>query len=154
MSLHFLDTSALAKRYVPEPGSGWVARLVSSEAVAVSELAFVELASVLSRRVRDGVTDIRSAENTFELFTVDIRAYTVIDLSRRLVLDAAGLLQEANVFPRLRSLDALQLASARIAFQRAAESAAKVGSFVSSDRALLEAARRAGLPTANPEDYG
>jgi len=54
MSLHYLDTSALVKRYVNEVGSEQIDALMSVEPLAVSALVRVEVASVLARRMREG----------------------------------------------------------------------------------------------------
>lgn len=47
----------------------------------------------------------------------------------------------------------LHVASARWAFARARRSGVAVGAFVTSDRAVVAAARWAGLGVENPEDY-
>ncbi len=52
MSAFFTDTSALAKRYIPEIGSAWVASWiepVEGNLIIISELAFVEQVAVLAR---------------------------------------------------------------------------------------------------------
>ncbi len=54
MALTYLDSSALAKRYLPEVGSAWVARLCQQEPVAISLVALPKLAFALARRVREG----------------------------------------------------------------------------------------------------
>jgi len=109
---------------------------------------------MLARRTRDGLISRRSAEETFELFTLEASTYTIVDLTRALVLHAASLLQQPDPRPRLRSLDALHVASAREVFGRALRRGVDVGAFVSADRALIDIAGSAGLTTANPEFYG
>jgi hypothetical protein len=49
-------------------------------------------------------------------------------------------------------LDALHVASARLAFARARRRGVATGNLVTADTALLGAAIWAGLPTLNPED--
>src|SRR5581483_12201353 len=51
VALAYLDSSALAKRYLPEVGSAWVAHLCQQEPVAISLVAIPELTSALARRV-------------------------------------------------------------------------------------------------------
>lgn len=56
MSAFFVDTSALAKRYLVETGSNWVLSWVEPPAnnvIIISELTFVEMRSLLARCVRD-----------------------------------------------------------------------------------------------------
>ena len=73
LSALFIDTSALAKRYLGEVGSSWV-RAVTAPAtgnvVIISELTTVELASLLARRVREGTLsrpDAAALEGAFLL---------------------------------------------------------------------------------------
>jgi uncharacterized protein len=52
---YFLDSSALAKRYIAETGSGWVQALADSaaaNAVYVARITLVELVSAIARRSR------------------------------------------------------------------------------------------------------
>ena len=60
----FLDTSALAKRYVQEPGSGELTELLTSNTseIFISTLAFVEFASAMGRKLRN--KEIAEAEVT------------------------------------------------------------------------------------------
>src|ERR1700730_13375603 len=92
MALNFFDTSALAKRYVPEVGSSWVKGLVSSDAFAISELVVVEMASILARRARVGSMTQKEAEETFAVFRLDLDQCTVLDLDRFVVRHASELL--------------------------------------------------------------
>jgi hypothetical protein len=57
VTLYFLDTSALIKRYVSEIGSVWVQSVIapsSGNIITISELAKVDVAATLARRRRDG----------------------------------------------------------------------------------------------------
>ncbi|MGI8553625.1 MAG: type II toxin-antitoxin system VapC family toxin [Dehalococcoidia bacterium] len=153
MALHYLDTSALAKRDVPERGSQWITALLVSETAAVSELIIVEMGSTLARRTREGGLTARQRDTNFELFLQDMQVYTVLEQPRSLIRVAATLLLADPPLPRLRSLDALHIASARAAFAEAIRNGTVVGTFVSSDIALLAAARSTGLAVANPENY-
>lgn len=153
MPLTYLDTSALAKRYVPEVGSAWIARLCYQEPVAISLVAIPEMASALARRMREGVLSTQQRNALFQAFVRDARSFTVVELGQAIAQQAAALLLTAPLPVRLRTLDALHVASARFAFDRARRRGVTTGSFVTADRALLDAASWAGLPTLNPEDY-
>jgi uncharacterized protein len=53
---YFLDTSALAKRYIPEIGTPWINRITTTTAnniLLLSQLAWVELQRAISRRQRE-----------------------------------------------------------------------------------------------------
>lgn len=52
--IHFLDTSALVKRYVAEPGSTEVRRLFRASMLGVARIAYAELAAAVARRQREG----------------------------------------------------------------------------------------------------
>ena len=57
MSLYFLDSSALIKRYITEIGSTWLHNLTSPAAgniIVVAELARIEVAATFVRRQREG----------------------------------------------------------------------------------------------------
>ncbi len=77
----------------------------------------------------------------------------VVEPNQAIAQQAATLLLTAPLPVRLRTLDALHVASARLAFARARRRGVATGSFIAADRALLDAATWAGVPTLNPEDY-
>lgn len=153
MALVYLDTSALAKRYVPEVGSEWVVRLCQREPAAISLIAIPELASAFARRTREGALSAQQRDTLFQAFLRDLRAFVVVEPIQAIVQQAATLLFMTPPSIRLRTLDALHVASARLAFARARRHGVATGSFITADRALLDAANWAGLPTLNPEDY-
>ena len=146
MSAFFVDTSALAKRYVTEVGSAWVRSVLQLEAgnvVIVSTVTTVELSSLLARRVREGTLPAANAvllENAFLLHVE--REYLVAPLDTRVLTQARALV---GIYP-LRTLDAIQLASAQIAGAILSEPI----TFVGSDRNLLAAARAESLLTEDP----
>lgn len=150
MTTYFVDTSALAKRYIPETGSEWMTdRMVpsSDHIILVSGLSSVEFVSMLVRRERERFvsnTDRIRLENDF-LFHLQ-HQYLVIAITENVLAEARRLLE---TYP-LRTLDAIQLASAN-----------HVNSvldlnfiFVSADNRLLQAAVAEGFVTENPNNYG
>ncbi len=151
MPLHYVDTSALAKRYLLEPGTAWVNALLMSESFAISHLAIVELASVLGRKTQEGAISPDSRDATFRTFLSDKERLVVLELSLEVVQEAATLLRDAPSFIRLRSLDALHVASARLAFASARRQGMVTGAFVTADQRLVTAARWAGLTVLIPE---
>ncbi|MBZ0303975.1 MAG: type II toxin-antitoxin system VapC family toxin [Anaerolineae bacterium] len=149
MSVYFVDTSALAKRYVPEIGSQWVISWILPEAnhvVIISELASVEFFSLLNRRVREGTLTASSLAILQSNFLVhQEKDYLVVQLDNTV---AIGALMLVNKYP-LRTLDALQLSSAL----KAKALFDVPMTFVSADRNLLQAASAEGFVTDNPNDH-
>ena len=130
----FLDTSALAKRYVDEPGSsGVIALLENAEALDLSVLAIPETIGTLSRLVREGRLTSSQYVALKERALTDLEGAAVHGIGAPTVAGAVDLLER---FP-LRTLDALHVATAL-----------ECGSdlFVSADTRQLAAAAAAGLP--------
>jgi len=125
----YLDTSALAKLILVEPGSWGLGDLARDRPVVSSDLARVELPRAIRR------------------FEVGGRAAQLTDgLLRRIVLlklDRATLTRAAEIEGAgLRSLDAIHLASAM--------SVPELEVFVTYDRRLASAAEEAGLRVEAP----
>jgi predicted nucleic acid-binding protein len=149
LSIFFADTSALAKRYVPEVGSAWVQSWMdptSGHVTIISALSTAEFISLLARRQREG--NVSAADfNRLRLdFSFHVRRqYRVIAL-RQDVLAQAQLLVVKHP---LRTLDALQLASAQVA----ANVIGMFPTFVTADRKLLAVAALEGFPTDDPNAH-
>lgn len=72
MTLFYVDTSALAKRYIIETGSSWVISWIepsSGNLIVMSKLTFVEMRSVLMRRFREGFLTLSQANLLWNDFT-------------------------------------------------------------------------------------
>jgi hypothetical protein len=125
----YLDTSALAKLVLEEPGSWELAEFVRERSVVSSDLSRVELPRTIRR--------LGLGERALALG---------LDLLRRVVLlklDRATLSTASGVEPvTLRSLDAIHLASAL--------SVPELEVFVTYDRRLASAAQDAGLRVEAP----
>ena len=138
MSSAFVDTSALAKRYVAEPESGefdaWFVRAVP---VAVSLLATVELSSTLNKAHRAGRLSARHLAEVEAMVANDITdgCIEVVEVPASAFHVARALISTHAAYG-LRTLDALQLATAL-----------QVGAsrFVTADRKLAAAAAASGL---------
>ncbi len=149
MSVYFADTSAFAKRYLPEVGSAWVQGWIapaSGHITIISALSTVEFIALLARRQREGnvsATDFNRLRLDF-LFHAR-RQYRVIAV-RQDVLERAQLLVAKHP---LRTLDALQLASAHVA----ANVIGMFPIFVTADRKLLAVAAAEGFPTDDPNAH-
>ena len=153
MPLHYLDTSALVKQYLPEPGSNWVKSLLAFEPVVVSVLAGVELASALARRVRQGDLSNDDKDLIFQTFLRDLSSYFVVGTREDVIEEATNMLLTGPATIALRSLDSLHMATARIVFNRARRSGIATGDLITSGKTLAAAASWLGITSRNPEDY-
>ena len=145
--IYFLDTSALAKLYHQEQGSETVEGWAADHTIQIwlSDLARVELHSVFVRKVREGELTEAALQTALECFREDLhgRFYLVL-LTEDIIERAIALLLEHGKRRPLRTLDALQIASA--------QAVASDGlTFVTADRQLFTAASELFPHTINPE---
>ena len=146
MTTYFVDTSAMVKRYVNEPGSAWVLswiEQVTGNVIVVSELTIVEVVSALARRRRDKTLDadvVISVQNDFLAHMED--EYVVVVLESKIVTKARQLVVQ---YP-LRTLDAVQLACAIDSTTLFDEPVI----FICADLNLIRAAAAEGFATDNP----
>lgn len=129
----FLDSSALAKRYIEEKGSDRVQTiLLSASALAVSVICVSEVISALCRRRRERKLSTEEYRKSRDSLIADTDDATVIGITEEVIAHAVGLLEQ---FP-LRSADALHVACA---------SEWSTDLFVSADDRQCRAARAHGL---------
>jgi hypothetical protein len=124
-----------------------------SQSIVVSALALAEISSTFARRNREGTLSINDRNALLHTFHTHVVQYTLVEVNRA-VLTAAGalLLSAPNSIP-MRSLDAIQLASAQSFAVTSAASGLGPLTFVSSDTRLLAAAEWAGFATDIPESH-
>jgi predicted nucleic acid-binding protein len=137
----FCDTSALAKRYVQEPGSEDLEELFSSTAteIFISTLAFVEFASAMGRKLRNKeITKAKVGEAIKELEEDWYEVFAKIPLEDMLAEKAAAIALEFF----LKGADAVHLAAAQLI---------RAELFVASDNKLMRVANKMGLNSYNPE---
>ena len=129
----FLDSSALAKRYVNEVGSDRVGEILSAaSSLGLSVICLSEVVSGMCRLRREGkLSAPQYAENKRALIQ-DVEASVIIHITDQIMARAIDLLERRP----LRSADALHVACA-------AEWAADL--FVSADERQCKAARGQGL---------
>ena len=147
MPLYYLDTSALVKLYVREPGTERLLSLAdraSESRLAILALAQVELRSAVRRRERSGEIPAAVAAQLLEVFKRHIEARFITQAVTDFVLDLASVLVDRYA---LRAFDAVQLAG-YLALKSSAGSDVPV--FVCSDRELLNAAAQEGIPILDP----
>lgn len=129
----FTDTSALAKRYIQEPGSDRLAQIfVESTTIFVSILTLPELCSALNRLRREKTVKHSQYIRAKEAIMKDFNDFSVLDLTPEVVATSITLLEQNP----LKSFDALQIACA-VEIQ--------AGAFVTADRQQQQAARKSKL---------
>ena len=152
MSIFFLDSSALVKRYMPETGTAWILSLTSNSArndIVISQITSVELISAFARQYHDKEIKLPIFQFFRQLLTLHTQnQYQVLALSNTIVAKAFDL-HETH---RLRAYDSVQLASA-IVLQTRLSAGNRSMSFISADIRLLQAAAAEGLTIDNPNNY-
>ena len=138
-NLYFFESSALVKRYVTEPGTAFVNRLLINRQAThfIARLTQVEISSAIVRRSTPA-----DAVVLLGYFARDVnQAFTRITVDDRLLDQAVDLL----AIHRLRAGDAIQLAAALTVWQRFPDLL-----FISADDELNTAATAEGLTVENP----
>lgn len=129
----FLDSSALAKRYVQETGSERVEEILSlASSLGISVIFLSEVVSALYRRRREKKLSHQQYLKARQALFEDAEDASVVAVTDQVVTRAVELLERWS----LRSSDSLHIASA-------AEWAADL--FVSADERQCTAARSYGL---------
>ena len=147
MALYYLETSALVKLYVREPGTDRLLRLASratDHRFAVLALAQVEFHSAIRKRQRLGDIEESVATAVISRFEQHLETKFVRQILSDSILDTAtGLVDR---YP-LRAYDAVQLAGC-VALRTVTGGQEPV--FVCADDQLLQAAESEGLQSMNP----
>lgn len=153
MSTYFLDSSALVKRYVTEPGSDWVRALshpTTGNSLIITRITWVEVLSALARRQRAGDLASGDVQQAIQIFRYDLdMQYQVVELDVHLAEMAGSLITRHP----LRAYDAVQLAAAlrvQIELKRVQAPALK---FLVADNRLAVIAKAEGLQTNNPNEH-
>lgn len=134
---YFLDSSALVKRYLPEPGSDAVRALFRRRRrLAVSRLAYAEVVAAVARAWRENLIDDAARDKILDTIDRDFGTFEVTEV-RWLIIDRIPALVLRQP---LRAYDAVQLASALTVKERGASV-----DFWGGDGRLITAARAEGL---------
>ena len=151
MSHYYLDSSAVVKCYVSEPGSRWVRKLVYDLAPTLysSDLTIAEVAAaiaVLGRMRR--INQRQQREAVAQFYNHTTTRFLHLSATRDIVRNAADLTQR---YP-LKGYDAVQLVTA-LSLARYLRASGLSLTLVTGDDQMIDAAQRENLPTANPFDY-
>ncbi|MEQ1591883.1 MAG: type II toxin-antitoxin system VapC family toxin [Thiobacillaceae bacterium] len=134
----YVDTSALVKRYIREPGSDPFDTFFLSRApLGISRLTIIEMRCALARRRRANQVSPELETQVLEAFRLDMQdgALVVASFGEDDMTLAYHLMDEVGAVP-LRTLDALHLAVARRITAKA---------FATADKNQAEAATRLGF---------
>ena len=134
----YVDSSALAKLYVPEDESDRLESFLHRRRdLMISELAITEVLSAVARKRRDGELQSNQANRIRDALLTDAQsgAFKRLDLDPSVHREAERLLFATDAVS-LRTLDALHIA---LAFSGAATH------MVTFDRRMAEAAAQTGL---------
>jgi predicted nucleic acid-binding protein len=137
----FFDTSALAKRYISEPGSELVRTTLRSHEVTVARIAYAELAASLARACRMGAITEAQRDAVFARLALDFSRLNIVEIRAALVTLVPNLVLKHP----LRGYDAVQLAAA-LTVQVSGQSV----EFWSADSILCQAATAEGMKVVNP----
>lgn len=153
MQDYFLDSSALAKRYVREIGTAWVTQILhptAGNAIHLARITGVEVVSAIARRGRTGSLPAPLVVAALAQLRADFGTiFHFTDLAPFLLDRAMDL---AEVHP-LRGYDAVQRAAAlhvNVLCLRRGQSAL---TFVSADAVLNAAAAAEGLLVDDPNNH-
>ena len=133
----YLDASALAKLYLPEPESGKLDRALENRRdLVLSDLAITETISALCRRHREGTVDDESKHRLRRAIVTEFESnlFLHVSLASPVHREAERLLLSLSI--PVRSLDSLHLALAVTVGAR---------TVVTFDQRLAKEARTIGL---------
>ncbi len=153
MAVYYVDTSALVKCYVQEPGSLWMMNLTSPSAgndIYVFRITGPELIAALFRRVRVQDVAREDASKAAENFRADLSGqYRLIEFTET-VSDRAMTLAEGH---SLRGYDAVQIAGALELESVRHELGLTRLTFICADVALNQVGESEGVRTDDPNSH-
>ncbi len=146
MSICFIDSSALVKRYRHEVGSNRLSALMkATDQMLIARLTIVEVSSALVRRAQESKTSGDDFGIALDIFDAEVDdSFDVVELERQ-VIDGAVHMARKHA---LRGADAIQLACALLS--RAELPGPPDFYLVSADDELNAAAAAEGLRVENP----
>ena len=154
MSVFYLDTSAMVKRYFPEAGTVWIQALAdpaNGHTLLLGELTLAETAAVIAakQRASSGITLAERDGILLRFLQHCNDEYALVPISRS-VVDRAVLLTQQY---RLRGYDSVQLAAALLVNAQYLAAGMPGLTFMAADNDLIAAAQAEGLTVANPNNY-
>jgi predicted nucleic acid-binding protein len=152
MPVCFLDSSALVKCYVAEPGSVWTRSILDDEnnVVYVASLSRVETISALTRRFRRSDISQSELDVACEQFRLDLTTQCeIVGLTDPMIEEAVTLARTRG----LRAYDAVQLAGALDTRRAVSKVESTELIMVSADVELNAAAAAEGFQVEDPNNH-
>ena len=136
----YLDTSVFVKLYVAEPDSAECERVVARHRIVASELLYAEFWSALLAKEAAGSLAPENRQRVWELFETHLLNDLVelIELNGHVVREAAEMIARVHPHVRLRTLDAIHLATF---------AGLEAGPLFTRDKRMQAAAKLLGFPT-------
>lgn len=158
MSIYYLDTSAIVKYYILEPGSTWVRGLIDDtdvqtgawlHTIFLADATVAEIAAAFSILHRVGRIRKSTWIGVYERFMNDVvQRFLLVHAGVDDFFAAAQLTQ----WHPLKAYDAVQL-SVALRYQQQLSTGGFSLTFVSGDDKLVTAAQAEGLSTDNPFEH-
>jgi len=141
----FFDTSAMIKLYHDEDGTEETLSIINTHnpIILISDLTKIEFISAFAKKVRTNEITKDDFQEIVLLFENDTKKYEIIEIDKGIKSLAVDLLKMIGCKRGLKSLDALQLASA-LTFSKIKY---MLDLFVVSDKNLGKIAEEQGLQT-------
>ncbi|MBD2360813.1 type II toxin-antitoxin system VapC family toxin [Anabaena minutissima FACHB-250] len=153
MSVYFLDSSALVKRYISETGSAWILGLFDptlNNEVFIAAITAVEIIAAITRRSRAGSISLTDATVICNQFKSDLQTdYQIVEITENIINYGMILSQTYG----LRGYDAIQLAAGRAVNILCIANGLPAITFVSADNELNTAVISEGLMVKNPNKH-
>ena len=153
MSIYFVDSSALVKRYISETGSVWVLGLFDptlENEIFVAAITGVEIVAAITRRARNGSINAADATLVRNQFRDDLQTkYQVVEITEGIINSGMALAEAQG----LRGYDAVQLAAGCGVNELCIANGLSPIIFISADDELNLAAAGEGLLVENPNNY-
>jgi uncharacterized protein len=153
MSIYFVDSSALVKRYISEAGSTWVLGLFDSKMnneIFVAAITSVEIVAAIARRTRNRSISASDSAMVCKQFRNDLLTdYQIVEIGERIISSGMTLAETRG----LRGYDAVQLAAGCAINEICIAAGLPTLTFVSADNELNLAATQEGLLVEDPNVY-
>jgi uncharacterized protein len=153
MSVYFLDSSALVKRYINEIGSAWVLSLFDptlDHEFFVAAITGVEIVAAITRRICSDSIAVADAALVRNQLRSDLQTdYQVIEITEGIISSAMALAETQG----LRGYDSVQLAAGCAINELCIANGLSPIIFVSADEELNLAAVNEGLLIENPNHH-
>lgn len=151
MTVFYLDTSALVKRYKTEEGSDIIDYLYDNlpreHSLTISFLTVLEFVSAIRRLLKPNIISQEDFEMIISTFSQELEPFLIRSIDDKIVADAL----DKVVKHALKSADAIQLSTV-VELREMMEEVGENVVFICDDEELIKAGRRENLGVINPRE--